>query len=100
VTAPLALIAAGRSTGLVYDCGGGVTHFAPISEGKCSKNLVKTLNFAGRDVTDFLGEILSEGSSVGADYVRNIKEQKCYVALEYHTEMEAFENDKSKETSY
>jgi actin-related protein len=100
VTAPLALMAAGRTTGLVFDCGEGVTHFAPIWEGQCSKNSVKTMNFAGGDLTRFLGSSLAECSSAGADYFQDIKENKCYVALDYLTEMLAFENDKSKETSY
>jgi actin-related protein len=100
VTAPLALMTTGRNTGLVFDCGEGVTHFAPIWEGECSKNLVKTMNFAGGDLTRFLDSSLAEGSSTGAEYVQEIKEKKCYVALDYHTEMLAFENDKSKQTSY
>ena len=100
VTAPLALMAAGRTTGLVFDCGEGVTHFAPIWEGQCSKNSVKTMNFAGGDLTRFLGSSLAECSSAGADYFQDIKENKCYVALDYLTEMLAFENDKSKETSF
>jgi actin len=109
-SAPLALYACGRDTGVVFDCGESVTQVIPVYDGQSSKDLVKTVNFAGGDVTRFLGQVLTDGSSVGgssvggssvgADYFQDVKENKCYVALDYDAEMKASENDKSKETSY
>ena len=96
----LCLVGIGRESGVVFDCGEGYTQVVPVYEEKGSKALIKTLNFAGGDLTRNLGQILGYSSNAGADYAREIKEKKCYVALDFAAEMQAFENDKSKETSY
>jgi actin len=110
VSAPLALYAHGRTSGVVLDCGEGVTHVVPVYESESSKDLIKTMNFAGGDVTRFLGQVLAEsssiggssvgGSTIGAEDFQDVKENKCYVALDYDAEIKAFENDKPKEASY
>jgi actin len=68
------------------------------------------MNFAGGDVTRFLGQVLAEsssiggssvgGSTIGAEDFQDVKKNKCYVALDYDAEIKAFENDKPKEASY
>jgi len=105
VQAVLSLYASGRTTGLVYDSGDGVTHTVPVFDGFSLKHAVKRLNLAGRELTTYLGDILNESgislvSTAEFDIIRDMKEKKCYVALDYDEEMKAFENDKSKETSY
>jgi actin-related protein len=105
VQAVLSLYASGRTTGLVYDSGDGVTHTVPVFDGFSLKHAVKRMNLAGRELTTYFGDILAESgisltSSAEADIVKDIKEKKCYVALDFDAEMKAFENDKSKETSF
>lgn len=105
VQAVLALYSSGRTTGCVYDSGDGVTHIVPVFDGFSLKHAVKRANLAGRELTTYLGDILNESginltSSAEFDIVRDIKEKKTYVALDYEAEMAAFSNDKTKETTY
>lgn len=105
VQAVLSLYASARTTGLVYDSGDGVTHTVPVYDGFSLKHAVKRANLAGRDLTRHMQDILSESgvaltSTAEFDIVKDIKEKKCYVALNYDEEMKAFETDKTKETTY
>lgn len=105
VQAVLSLYASGRTTGLVYDSGDGVTHTVPVFDGFSMKHAVKRMNLAGRELTTYFGDILNEAgisltSTAEFDIVKDIKEKKCYVALDFDEEMKAFESDKSKEVTY
>lgn len=105
VQAVLALYSSGRTTGCVYDSGDGVSHTVPVYDGFSLKHAIKRANLAGRELTGYLGDILNESginltSSAEFDIVRDIKEKKTYVALDYEAEMQAFSNDKTKETTY
>ena len=54
----LALYASGRTTGISFDIGEGVTTAAPIVEGFPITSAVKKTNFAGRAVTDEMSRYL------------------------------------------
>ena len=86
--AVLALYASGRTTGTVLDCGDEVTHALTIYEGYCLPHATIRLDFAGRELTDCLMEILNTSSTRRSfttlserDIVNDIKEKCCYVSV-------------------
>ena len=98
----LALYSAGRTTGLVFDIGDGVSHAVPVDQGYSLPRAIVRLELAGRHVTDHLGSLLKHrGCSFTTtdelEILRKIKEQFCYVATDFELELS---NADSNTTSY
>ncbi|XP_027895755.1 uncharacterized protein LOC114158457 isoform X1 [Xiphophorus couchianus] len=90
--AVLALYAAGRTTGVVFDSGEGVSHSVPVFEGYSLPHAVQRFPLAGLDVTMQLKKLLQEQgvcmrTTAEDEIVREMKEKCCCVALNYDAEL-------------
>ncbi|CAD8116185.1 unnamed protein product [Paramecium primaurelia] len=104
IQAVLSLYAAGRLTGIVLDSGEGVTYTVPIAEGYFLQDSVLRIDLAGIDCTKYLVKIMEEQglqfkSQFEMDIARRMKEQFCYVALDYEEEMKKYQESTANNRS-
>lgn len=84
-SSPLALYASGRTTGLVLECGEGVTTATPIYEGYAVTHAISRGEYGGAEVTKQLSLLLRKAgvalhTTAEIETVRSIKETASYVA--------------------
>eukprot|EP00993_Chasmostoma_nieuportense_P001367 NODE_2255_length_1235_cov_40.270758_g2144_i0.p1 GENE.NODE_2255_length_1235_cov_40.270758_g2144_i0~~NODE_2255_length_1235_cov_40.270758_g2144_i0.p1 ORF type:complete len:387 (-),score=96.31 NODE_2255_length_1235_cov_40.270758_g2144_i0:34-1194(-) len=94
IQAVLSLYSSGRTTGVVLDCGDGVSHCVPVYEGYSMPHAVQRLDLAGRDLNRFMVRLLREQghnleTTSGHEIAKDIKERLCYVAADYQKELAA-----------
>jgi len=105
IQAVLSLYSSGRTTGIVFDSGDGVSHCVPIYEGYSLPHAVCRLDVAGSNLTDYMQKILQyRGCSMNTSSERQIvmimKEKLCYCALDYEAEIEKAANTKECQATY
>eukprot|EP01061_Rhynchopus_euleeides_P004451 TRINITY_DN13708_c1_g1_i1.p1 TRINITY_DN13708_c1_g1~~TRINITY_DN13708_c1_g1_i1.p1 ORF type:complete len:418 (+),score=161.71 TRINITY_DN13708_c1_g1_i1:102-1256(+) len=101
IQAVLSLMASGRNDGVVIDSGDGVTHAVPVFDGRVVPTAVKRSEIAGRDLTEWMQELLNEdqdfrfSSSLHKEWVKEIKEKFCYIEDDFDSALEKWndEND-------
>nr|XP_019611211.1 PREDICTED: actin-85C-like [Rhinolophus sinicus] len=87
----LSLYASGLTTGTTIESGEGMTYFVPITDGCPLHQSTMKMDMAGQDITLYLLQRLSERghSFTGTgdrEYIRDMKENCCYVALDFDKE--------------
>ena len=92
--AVMSLYAYGRTTGLVVDSGYDFTHTVPVIENSTISSASNKMEIAGNLLTHYLQKLLSKidysfTSLSELEINRDIKEQMCYVALNYDDEKAA-----------
>ncbi|XP_072114229.1 actin-like protein 7B [Mobula birostris] len=83
----LSLYSYGRTTGLVVECGHGVTHAVPVYEGYNMPYETGRADYGGADLNDYLLRLLNEAGSrfteKGLHIVEDIKKRCCYTAVNF-----------------
>ncbi|OMJ72918.1 hypothetical protein SteCoe_28509 [Stentor coeruleus] len=103
--AVLSLYASAVTTGVVLDCGDGVTHAVPVYDGFALTHAVTRIDLAGRDVTEHLLLLMkragySFNTSAEFELVKQIKEKNCYVATIYSNEDKFLDEPNKNPSSY
>ena len=92
-TAVLSLFSTGTTTGLVTECGQGLSYAVPVFEGYALPHAIHRTNIAGQDVTAKLMDQIKQTEPALKDdhifLVREMKEQMCHVAFDYENEMQS-----------
>jgi actin-related protein len=101
----LSLYASGRTTGIVLECGEGVSDAVPICEGYNLPHAIIRLDMGGRNITEYMMKILTERgyqfrTTAEKETVRDMKEKLCYVAVDFDEELKTAATTNSLDGTY
>ena len=105
IQAVMSLYAAGKTTGIIFDSGFGVSHTVPIYEGYALPHAIMRLDLAGQDLDKLMASCLKEEgynleSVPEMEALREAKETLCYVADDYEVGLESAQPGGDNEKSY
>jgi len=88
-------------TGTVVDSGDGVTHVIPVAEGYVIGSSIKSMDLAGRTVSQFVQQLLRDRgenvpSAQSLEVAKAIKEQYSYVCPDLVKEYQKYDKEKDK----
>ena len=88
-------------TGTVIDSGDGVTHVIPVSEGYVIGSCIKSMDLAGRDITNYIMKLQRDrGEPIPPDMAqqvaRKVKEQWSYTCPDIKKEFMKFDTKPEK----
>jgi actin-related protein 3 len=88
-------------TGTVIDSGDGVTHVIPVAEGYVIGSSIKSMDLAGRTVTQFIQQLMRERdervpSSQSLEVAKQIKERYSYVCPDLVKEFAKYDAEPTK----
>ena len=91
IQAILSMYASGRGSALIFESGEGVSHIVPVFEGYTFPHSIRRLDLGGCDLTDYLVRMLADrgysfATTAEREIVREMKENLCYVALDFKQE--------------
>jgi actin-related protein 3 len=92
-------------TGTVIDSGDGVTHIIPVSEGYVIGSCIKHVPLAGRDVTNFIVNMLRDRNEPllpdeALVVAKRIKESYCYVCPDVVKEYQKYDQEPTRFRQY
>ena len=87
----LALYCVGIETGIVLDSGDNGTHCVPVARTYIIHHQIKTLDIAGRYITDYLIRLLQlkgyeSNQIVDFEFARQFKEKYCFVSCDINSD--------------
>ncbi|MBZ3889173.1 Actin, alpha cardiac muscle 2, partial [Sciurus carolinensis] len=87
----LSLYSSGQTSGTTIESGEGMTYFVPIIDGCPLLQSTVQMDIAGQDLTSYLLQLLADSrnllvSTADREFVRDMKEKCCYVALDFDLE--------------
>jgi actin-related protein len=86
----LSFFSSGITTGVLLDCGHGVTNVVPFYEGNPLKEAIFSMNIAGNELDYYLLKLQNENffnTNSGLEIVKDMKEKMCFVSQNYEEEL-------------
>ena len=95
--AVLSMYASGRTTGVVVDSGGSVTHSVPCFDGYSMSHAIQRIKLGGSDLDNYMCKLLPESGDhpnwwhgSAECYSTRIKEELCYASMAFDEEVDNF----------
>ena len=99
-TAALSMYSTGKVSGLIVECGEGISYTVPVFEGYALPHAQIKMDVAGHDITRRLVKSLEKSHPEVAKWpeaIRGLKEQMCSVSQNYHYDISNSEDPLDKE---
>lgn len=93
-SASLSVLASGRTTGLVVECGAGLTTAIPVFEGLVLRHAVTEMEYAGQDITAALRkQFIDKNINLDFNHAKTVKEKLAFARGYYSEQAEQTQRD-------